>query len=294
MTTKLLSKDALPIIMTALNEDLGSGDITNKVLFEKDEIVLADIVAKESCVLCGIDVARWVFNALDENIVTRPLYKDGSAVKKDKKILSIKGSAKNILTAERTALNFLSRLSGVATTTSEFVRKIKGKDTRLFSTRKTMPGMRALDKYAVRVGEGINHRTNLGDGVLIKDNHLFSLRNRFNAKKIDVIKKAIASFKEKGFKDIEVEVDNLKEFEAALYNNADIIMLDNMKLDDIKKAVKLRNKEYSKTGKKILIEVSGGVNLESLSKLAATGVDRISTGFITHSARSIDFSLEIC
>ncbi|MFH1782758.1 MAG: carboxylating nicotinate-nucleotide diphosphorylase [Candidatus Omnitrophota bacterium] len=292
---KLLRKEeALPIILAALNEDLGPGDITNKHLFEKDEAILADIVAKEDCVLCGIEVARWVFNSLDERIVTRPLAQDGAVIKKGKKILSIKGSAKNILTAERTALNFLSRLSGVATETSKYVKKLKGKKALLYSTRKTMPGMRALDKYAVRVGGGTNHRMSLAEEIMIKDNHQMSLTSRYGTKKIGTIKKTVNIFKEKGFKNIEIEVDTLSEFKEALDSAANIIMLDNIKPTEVKKAVSLRNKTSKKEKRGIILEVSGGVNLENIASLANTGVDRISVGAITHSAPSIDFSLEIC
>ena len=267
--------------MHALSEDVGSGDITSALIFEKDEIVMADILAGEACVVAGIDVAKWIFNALDERIIFRPLCKDGDRVKKGKRIVSLKGSIRNILAGERTALNFLARLSGVATLTSRFVEKVKGTGAKIFDTRKTLPGMRALEKYAVTLGNGCNHRMGLWDGILIKDNHLAASRSIR-----DVVKKA----KDRRYKNIEVEVTSLKEFKEALEAGADIIMLDNMKVEDVRKAVRLGRGGVTPP----LLEVSGGVTLENVAKIAKTGVDRISVGSLTHSAPSIDFSLEIC
>ncbi|MDP8230958.1 MAG: carboxylating nicotinate-nucleotide diphosphorylase [Candidatus Gorgyraea atricola] len=279
---KPVREKILPIIMAALGEDVGGGDITSGAIFEKDMIVLADIVAKEECVLCGIDVAKWVFTALDERIIFRSIYNDGATIKKGKKIASIKGPVKNILTCERTALNFLSRLSGVSTLTAEFVEKIKKTKAKIFDTRKTMPGMRVLEKYAVRVGGGSNHRMGLWDQVLIKDNHL----------SLCSIEDAVARAKNKHYKNIEVEVDNLGDFKKALASGADIIMLDNMTLEDIRKATRLGTSN-KRQGTRVMLEVSGGINLENVAKIARTGVDRISIGALTHSAPSVDFSLEI-
>lgn len=277
---KLKKEKVFPIIMTALAEDLGSGDITSALIFEKDQNVMADIVANEECVAAGIDVARWIFNALDERIIFRPFCDDGARLKKGKRLMSLKGSVRNILAGERTVLNFLGRLSGVATLTSRFVEKVKGKKAKIFDTRKTTPGLRVLEKYAVRIGGGCNHRTGLWDGILIKDNHL---AGSMPPKIKDAVKKA----KAKGYKNIEIEVNNLKEFKEALAVGADIIMLDNMKIEDIRKAVRL-------TKSKVELEASGGITLENVARIAMTGVDRISIGSLTHSAPSIDFSLEIC
>ncbi|MFC1621533.1 carboxylating nicotinate-nucleotide diphosphorylase [Candidatus Omnitrophota bacterium] len=277
---KLAREKILPIIMIALNEDVGSGDITSGAIFEKDMIVLADIVAKEECVLCGMDVAKWTFTALDERIIFRPIYNDGATIKKGKKIASIKGSVKNILTCERIALNFISRLSGISTLAADFVKKAK--KTKIFDTRKTMPGLRILEKYAVRVAGGYNHRMGLWDQILIKDNHLT----------LCSIEDAVRRAKDKHYKNIEVEVDNLKDFRKALDSGADIVMLDNMKVEDIKKAVKMGSR-LKALGSRPLLEVSGGVNMDNVAKIAKTGVDRISIGALTHSAPAVDFSLEI-
>ncbi len=275
---KLVKEKVLPIIMSALAEDIGSGDITSAVVFEKDVIVMADVFAKEACVVAGLDVAKWVFNTLDERVIFRPLANDGDSVNKGKKIISLKGSARNILTCERTALNFLGKISGVATLTSRFVEKTKGSKARIYDTRKTTPGMRVLEKYAVRMGGGQNHRTGLWDQVLIKDNHLA----------MTSIKTAVVTAKNHHYKNIEVEVDDLKKFKEALDAGADIIMLDNMKIEDVRKAVRIRGR------KKAALEGSGGVGLDNVARIARTGVDRISIGSLTHSAPSIDFSLEIC
>ena len=299
---KLVKEKVFPTIMYALSEDVGSGDITSALVFEKDENVMADIHANGECVLAGIDVMKWIFNALDERIVFRPLCKDGDRVKKGKKIISLRGSVKNILAGERTALNFLGRLSGVATLTSRFVEKAKGTKARIFDTRKTMPGMRVLEKYAVRVGGGCNHRMGLWDGVLIKDNHVNGSRlpstplgtGKAQGSRVEAIKDIISKAKSKGYKNIEIEVSSLKEFKVALGAGVDIIMLDNMVIKDIKKAVNWRTLHPSALSLQPILEVSGGVTLENVSKIAKTGVDRISIGFLTHSAPSIDFSLEIC
>ena len=281
----------MPIIMAALAEDLGTGDITSSVLFEKDINVIANIIINEECVVCGLDVVRWVFNAVDEKINFRPLRDDGCSVKKGKKIALLTGPVKGILSGERTALNFLGRLSGVATLTSKFTKKVKGSAAKIFDTRKTMPGWRVLEKYAVRIGGGRNHRMGLWDGVLIKDNHIESLRLKAGGSRLQVIKQAVEAARRKGCKNIEVEVEDLKEYKTALDAGADIIMLDNMKVEDIKKAVGLRLKAR---GPKPILEVSGGITLDNVSKYAKTKIDRISIGFLTHSAPSIDFSLDLC
>ncbi len=288
---KLTKEKVFPIIISALKEDIGSGDITSSVLFEKDISLLAHITAKEECVLAGMDAARWIFDAVDEKITFTPLRKDGDRVKKGKRIISVKGSAKNILAAERTVLNFLGHLSGVATLTAEFVREVKSTGAKIYDTRKTIPGLRELEKYAVAIGGGFSYRVGLWDEVMIKDNHLEAMR-------VNAIKGSIAAFKNKGYKNIEVEVGNIAEFKEALEAGADIIMLDNMKIEEIKKVVKIvrcqaQNKKVPGTAVKPILEASGGIGLENIKKIAKTGVDRISIGRLTHSAPSVDFSLEI-
>jgi len=277
---KLTKEKAFPMIISALKEDIGSGDITSSVLFEKDVSVLAHITTKEECVLAGMDIAKWIFDAVDEKILFTALCKDGDKIKKGKRIISVKGSAKNILSAERTVLNFLGHLSGVATLTAEFIGEVKSTGAKIYDTRKTIPGLRELEKYAVNIGGGFSYRIGLWDGVMIKDNHLEAIR-------VNAIRESIGMFQNRGYKNIEVEVDNIAEFKDALEAGADIIMLDNMKIEDIKKAAKLRK------GLKVILEASGGISMENIKKIAKAGVDRISIGRLTHSAPSIDFSLEI-
>lgn len=284
---KLAKEKVYPIIINALKEDIGAGDITGSVLFERDISMPAHIIAKEECILAGIDAARWIFDAVDEKIAFTALYKDGEKIGKGKRILSVRGSAKSILSAERTVLNFLGHLSGIATITAQFVKAVKGANVKIYDTRKTMPGLRELEKYAVKAGGGHNHRIGLWDGVLIKDNHLSGLMLNTKGLRQKAVREAVEAFKNKGYKNIEVEVENLPEFKEAMEAGADIIMLDNMKPEEIKKAVKL------KKGSSLILETSGGVSLENVKKIAKTGVDRISIGKLTHSASSIDFSLEI-
>ena len=303
---KLKKEKALPVIINELQQDIGSGDVTSHILFDNDMKLTACIIAKERCIVAGIDVAGWVFDALDEKIIFKPLCKDGDAIKKGKRVIFLKGSARSIMAGERTALNFLARLSGVATLTGSYVDAVKGTKAKVYDTRKTSPGLRELEKYAVRAGGGCNHRMGLWDGVLIKDNHLDVLRVTCHVSRIAMIKEAVSKAREKGYKNIEIEVDNLKEFEAAVDVGADIIMLDNMKLADIRKAVKLNGSTPNHSlrsgsghglkalGSRPVLEASGGVNLENVAGIAKTGVDRISIGSLTHSYPSIDFSLEVC
>ena len=283
----LTKEKAFPIIISALKEDIGSGDITSSLVFEKDVSLLAHIVAKEGCVLAGIDVARWIFDAVDEKLSFTALCKDGGRIKKDKRVISVKGSAKNILSAERTVLNFLGHFSGIATLTSAFVKEARGTNAKIYGTRKTIPGLRELEKYAVSAGGGFNFRIGLWDGVMIKDNHLDGMRVKGEGSGVKCIRDSVMMFKNRGYKNVEVEVESIAEFKEALEAGADIIMLDNMKAEDIRKAVKLK-------GANVILEASGGVSLENIKKIAETGVDRISIGELTHSAPSIDFSLEIC
>lgn len=284
---KLTKERVLPIIMNALSEDMGSGDITSSVIFEKDENIMADIVANEECVFAGSDIARWIFDSLDERVIFRPLCNDGDNIRKGKRVISLKGSIRNILAGERTVLNFLGRLSGISTLANRIVKKVKRTGVKIFDTRKTTPGLRTLEKYAVKVGGGYNHRMGLWDGILIKDNHLDGSQVTSRRSRLRAINDAVTKAKQKGYKNVEIEVCNLKEFKIALEAGADIIMLDNMHIEDVRKAVRL-----SKSGP--LLEVSGNITLENVARIAKTGVDRISIGSLTHSAPSIDFSLEIC
>ena len=279
------------IIRQALEEDIGKRDITTELIIPKDKKSSTVLIAKENCVVCGIDIAKLVFKGQDKNIKFKPLCKDGQNIKKGKIIARIYGRASGILTAERVALNFLSLLSGIATTTRNYVDRIKPYKVKIMDTRKTIPGLRQLEKYAVMAGGGFNHRLRLDEMVMIKDNHIAASGFRLQA---SGVKKIIEAVKKKKTKDIkvEVEVKNLREFKEALMVKPDIIMLDNMKLIDTRKAVKIRgNMQYAI--RNTLLEASGGITLKNVRRIASTGVDMISVGALTHSIKSIDISLEV-
>ncbi|MEW6102159.1 MAG: carboxylating nicotinate-nucleotide diphosphorylase [Candidatus Omnitrophota bacterium] len=269
--------DDIDVIKEALKEDIGKRDITTIALVPKNISVRAVLLAKEDFVVCGLHIAKKVFMLIDKNIRFNSLVKEGEYVKKGEILAKISGKARGILTAERVALNFLSMLSGVSTLTRRYVQKVRPYKARILDTRKTIPGLRLFLKYAVRIGGGFNHRFCLDEMVLLKDNHLKAIGD---------------SFWEIGFKKNkkyrrEIEVNTLKEFRNALELNPDIIMLDNMSLKQMNKAVKLRNNPRPK------LEASGGITLKNVKKVASTGVDFISVGELTHSVDSVDISLEI-
>ncbi|MDD5505532.1 MAG: carboxylating nicotinate-nucleotide diphosphorylase [Candidatus Omnitrophica bacterium] len=270
------------IIRHALIEDIGRGDITTQLTIPKDKMIKAKIIANEDFLLCGIIVAEKVFKAVDSSVEFVQKIKEGRMVKAKKTIAVISGKASSILTAERVALNLLSLLSGIATKTREFVKEIEPYKTKITDTRKTMPGLRELQKYAVRVGGGHNHRIRLDEMILIKDNHI---------KVTDGYSKLPSV--PKGYK-IEIEVQNLEEFKHALYFKPDIIMLDNMKIDDIKEAVKIRNStEFKSHHLPSKLEASGGIYLDNVKDYAETGVEIISVGELTDSVKSVDISLDV-
>ena len=270
------------IVRHALIEDIGRGDITTQLTIPKNKMIKARIIAKEEFLLCGIIVAEKVFKSVDPSIEFIPKIKDGSVAKAKKAIALISGKASSILTAERVALNLLSLLSGIATKTREFVKKIEPYKTKITDTRKTMPGLRDLQKYAVRIGGGHNHRIRLDEMILIKDNHIKVTEGYTKLPSVP-----------KGYK-IEIEVGNLDEFKHALYFKPDIIMLDNMKVEDIKEAVKIRdNTEFKSHHKPSKLEASGGMDLDNIKDYAATGVDIISVGELTDSIKSVDISLDV-
>lgn len=272
------------IIKKALAEDVGGGDITTKLLFPEPIRIRAKIIAKQDGVVCGIAVVEKVFKLLDTKLRFNKKVKDGRRVKKGETICAIEGDARAILTGERTALNFLSHLSGIATLTRKYVGKVKPYKVKILDTRKTTPGLRVLEKYAVKCGGGTNHRMGLWDGVLIKDNHIVVVSRQSS---VVSIKNLVTNVRKKTNKKIEIEIENLKQFKEALAAGPDVIMLDNMTIADIKKAVALRNKLTTK------LEVSGGVTLKNVRAIAKTGVDMISIGALTHSAKAMDFSLEV-
>ena len=258
----------------ALNEDLfPSGDITSNLL-ENNQIKKFKLISNQKAIVGGLDFAKETFKLIDKKIKFKTKKKDGSKVNRDTEIAVIEGKIKNILTGERVALNFISHISGIATKTNEFVKRV-GK-TKICCTRKTIPSLRVIQKYAVKLGGGTNHRFNLSDEFLIKDNHIVSSSIK------EIVLKAIK--KRKG-KKITVEVDNLKQLKEIIGLRFNTVLFDNMSLKNLKKGVKIA-KKYHQT------EASGNVNLKTVKSVAATGVDRISIGSITHSASAIDFKLE--
>lgn len=270
------------IIRHALIEDIGRGDITTQLTIPKDKKIKAKIIAKENFLLCGSLVAQKVFKAVDAAIKFEQKIKEGVYVSAGKTIAVISGKASSILTAERVSLNLLSLLSGIATKTREFVKEIEPFKTKITDTRKTMPGLRELQKYAVRIGGGHNHRIRLDEMILIKDNHI---------KVTDGYSKLPSV--PQGYK-IEIEVQNLEEFKHALYFKPDIIMLDNMQIDEIKEAVTIRNSTKFKSHHlPTKLEASGGIYLDNIKKYAATGVEIISVGELTDSVKSVDISLDV-
>ena len=278
------------IIQKALEEDIGKEDITTLYTIPSFLKVKAKLIAKESLVLCGIDIFGQVFKTLDKNIQIKTLKKDGSEVKKGEVLAVLEGKASAILKGERTALNFLSHLSGIASKTRKFLNKVKKYKVKILDTRKTIPGLRALEKYAVRTGGGLNHRQGLWDGIIIKENHLLGLgikgRNKFDfprlASLIKNIKKAVG-------KKVEVEVENLREFKCVCECRPDIILLDNFSPQQVKKAVLFRNEYFPE----IKLEVSGGIDESNIIKFAKFQVDFISLGVLTHSSPAKDISLEV-
>jgi nicotinate-nucleotide pyrophosphorylase (carboxylating) len=266
----------LNTVKLALNEDLyPSGDITSS-LVENDKSIKIKLIANQSAIVGGLLFAKQAFHLIDQKIKFRIKKRDGYNVKKGSLIATIEGKAKNILIAERVALNFLSHISGIATITNKFV-KLAGKKTKICCTRKTIPNLRVIQKYAVKIGGGINHRFNLSDEYLIKDNHIASS---------DLKTLVIKAIKNKKGKKITVEVDNLNQLKSLMGLKFDRVLLDNMSSNNLKKAVKIINGFYE-------TEASGNVNLKTVKSIANTGVNRISIGSITHSAPAIDFKLEI-
>jgi nicotinate-nucleotide pyrophosphorylase (carboxylating) len=271
------------IIDLALAEDLGKGDVTTEALIPSDQQGTGFIVAKKEGILAGTEAATQIFHRVDPELKVEILLKDGTRVKPGSKVAKVSGSIASILKAERMALNFLQRLSGIASETNRYVESVEGLPVRIMDTRKTIPGWRSLEKYAVRVGGGGNHRMNLSDGILIKDNHLVALRSQgLNIKEIIARAGQNAPQRLK----IEVEVGTVSEALEAVEAGADIVMLDNMNLEDMRKAVE------SIHGR-ALIEASGGITLDNVRAVAETGVDFISIGALTHSARALDISLEL-
>lgn len=267
------------IIDRALREDIGTGDITTQCIVPQGYTTIGFIRAKESGVVAGLPLVKAVFKKLSQDISFQPRVKDGEKVTIGQLMARVEGDARAILTGERVALNFLQRLSGIATKTASYVEILEGQKARLVDTRKTTPGLRVLEKYAVRIGGGHNHRFGLYDAVLIKDNHI---------KVAGSITKAVEQARKTAPHSmrVEVEVESLTQVEESLEAGADIIMLDNMDIENMSRAVAL-------VGGRALLEASGGVDETNVLDIAKTGVDLISSGAITHSATVLDISLDV-
>ncbi len=265
------------IIRIALDEDVKKSDLTGDILIPVNSKSEAVIIAKESGILCGIDIVKEVFKSVDKNIKFKQYKHDGDYISEKDTICRINGRTRSILKAERTALNFLQHLSGIASYTNKLVELTKKYKVKILDTRKTLPGLRMLQKYAVYVGGGGNHRFNLSDEILVKENHI---------KANGGIKNTLKILKQKYRKNFEVEVETMEEFYQAVENNVPFILLDNFSIKDLRKAVKI-NKGRAK------LEASGGITIKNIKKVASTGVDFISIGATTHSIKAMDFSLQI-
>lgn len=278
---------ARTIIKLAIAEDIGKGDLTTRNLISARQKGVGEIVFKENGILCGIDIVNLVLGQFDSSVIVKNLAEDGDFIRKGSIVSRIHGYLSPILTSERIILNFLQRLSGIATITAKYVEKVKGLNVVIMDTRKTTPGMRELEKYAVRIGGGKNHRMGLFDAVLIKTNHLrgggLGLA-QLQADITDLRRKLPSSVF------IEIEARNYQEALQFAKLDCDVLMFDNMSIYEIKRAVRAIKKAY---GNEKLLEASGGINLENVVKIARTGVDRVSVGELTHSARAIDISMRI-
>lgn len=322
----LSRKAAQPLINVALREDAARRDITSLSVLPSDVRVRARVIAKAPGVLAGVQVAAWTFQTLDPAIHCVLKRHDGSRVTRGQTVVMVEGHARSIFAAERTALNFLSHLSGIATLTQQFVRQVRGTHAKIMDTRKTLPSLRLLEKYAVRVGGGRSHRQDLSEAILIKTNHLKVLK-RQQQSIARAVYEAIRRVRQKSPSEqlIEIEVNDLKELRAALQAQADIVLLDNWSVSNVRKAMALAREERTKSYNElreaitkqkpghsrsnmdewnewitrtlsrelILVEVSGGVTLNNVRAIARTGVDRISIGRLTHSAPAMDVALVV-
>jgi nicotinate-nucleotide pyrophosphorylase (carboxylating) len=275
----MLRADYVEVVGRALSEDLGpNGDITSDSVVPQDSMSRGELVARGEGVIAGLEVAAYVFETIDPTVVFDPLVEDGDRTRSGTRIAVVTGISRSVLSAERTALNLLGRMSGVATATAQFVEAVAGTGARIADTRKTMPGLRALDKYAVRVGGGMNHRFGLYDAVLIKDNHLAAVGDITGA--VAAARAAVSP----GVM-VEVEVTNLEQLAELLETDADRVLLDNMGPEMLKQAVGM-------VDGRMTTEASGGVTLENVRQIAETGVDMISVGWITHSAPELGIALD--
>ena len=284
------------IVQLAIKEDIGDGDITSNIFIPDDSESEGALIAKEAGIVAGLPVAGYVLLQIDKDLIFTSNIEDGSRVERGTEIARVKGLTISLLSAERVVLNFLQRLSGIATATNRFAEKVKGYKVQIMDTRKTTPGWRYLEKYAVRVGGGVNHRMGLYDHILIKDNHLKIMESeKENGAIVRLVKKARKQIENGTL--IEAEVEDLSQVKDVADAGVDIILFDNIEPSKIRKAINMV-KEYEKnqgarTGKAILTEASGNITIQNVEDYAKAGVDRISIGAITHSARALDISFEI-
>lgn len=282
----IMDKKTIEIIVRqALREDVGGGDITTLLTVSPNHRAEAEILFKDTAVVCGLDFAREVLHALDPKAIFTARFQDGDVVPAWTRVVHLRGKTRAILTAERVMLNFLSYLSAIAMQTRAFVDAVKPSKVMILDTRKTTPTLRMLERYAVRVGGGVNHRFDLNGMVLLKDNH------RAFSRHFGSLTDMVHHIHRNTAKRVEIEVDTLREFEEVLRAKPEMVLLDNMSAADLKKAVRIVKKFPKKH--RPLLEASGGVTLKNVRKIAQTGVDRISIGSLTHSRRSIDVSLEM-
>lgn len=267
------------ILRQALNEDIGFQDLTTEAIISETHCSVAEISAKAEGILAGLDIVKRAFTLLNDRISFQAKVQDGETVFPGQVIAVIEGRTRALLAGERVALNILQRLSGIATETNKAVESIKDYDCHIIDTRKTMPGLRGLDKYAVKMGGGFNHRFGLFDAILIKDNHIAAAGGITQA--VNLVREKVGHMVK-----VEVETETLEQVDEALQNPVDIIMLDNMSIEEMKQAVQ-------RIDKKALTEASGGITLDSLVEVASTGVDLISLGWLTHSVKALDLSLNI-
>ena len=286
------------LIQLAIQEDIGTGDITTENLVPENLVIEGSFVAKDEGIVAGLPVVEYFFSKLDKKAIVKRIVEEGAQVNKGNIIAVVKGSARALLSGERIALNFLQRLSGIATLTSQFVERAKPVKVDIMDTRKTIPGWRYLEKYAVAIGGGVNHRMGLYDQSLIKDNHLDIMKSKLfsSSSFAGGVEDAVSLLRRKLRRDIliEIEVRTIDEVRNALKAGVDIVLFDNMNIAQLKDAVKLVKEWKSKKKTNLpLTEASGNVTLENVRLVAETGVDRISVGAITHSAKAMDISLEI-
>ncbi len=286
---KLELEKVRPLLKLAIEEDVGQGDMTTELLFGDNIIDKADIISREEIVVCGMGVVREMLQMYDKRLKLKVFVKDGQHAYVGCRLATIKGPLCSILTAERVVLNFLQRLCGIATTTRKYVRAVQGTNSKIYDTRKTLPGWRILEKYAVRCGGGYNHRLGLYDGILIKDNHLAQLGRNFQPKLKKIIEKAR---KIRHAKFVAVEVDHVDDQLNYVLEipGIDIVLLDNMGQWQLKHAVEMKNRMCGKG--KPLLEASGNITLANVSGIAQCGVDRIAVGAITHSATAVDIGVD--